>query len=419
MNWRVKILDIARKTSQEKQYNANIKFQYEGTEESIQRDMDNSFWDIFNHHLKYNKNYRRFLEKKGFDFDNKNLKQTDIPIITKNDLKEFYPIVSEYKHSFCHTGGSTSEPFKYPLSKESASALWANLWTAFAVCDVKPCEKMLLLSWHANRGKGLKKTIYHKVANMYSMSAFETSESQLKDLYDFMVKENIKSIYGYMSSIVVFLQYMQKYDLYLDLKGIFTTSENIFPIVHVLAQKYCNCHAIDIFGAHDGGLSAFECKEHCGYHIMHNRTVVEIIDNKIVVTDTLNKSFPFIRYNLGDLAKSDQLFTEKCKCGRTLFRIDKFIGRESQVFTDNNGNRVTMFLFACVLDEDSSIIRYQIKKYEHKVVINIISDEHDATYYANKHIPELSAKINFPMEIEMNTDLIALKNEKIPLFVEL
>lgn len=278
---------------------------------------------------------------------------------------------------------------------------------------------MLLLSWHARSGKGLKKDIYHRIANFYSMSAFDTNEYQLKEVYNLIKKKNIKSIYGYTSGIMIFLQYLQKYNLHLDLKGIFTTSENTFDIIKSLSEQYCNCTTIDVFGANDGGLLAFECKEHSGYHIMHNRTIVEIINNKIIVTDRYNKSFPFIRYDLGDLSRNDGLITEKCKCGRPLFRIDKFIGRNSYVFYDNKGNKVTILLFACVLDEDPTILRYQIKKYADYIIINILSNEYAKDYYQKKHIPILSKKIDFPMEIEINGKLISLKNEKVPLFVEL
>lgn len=131
MNWRVKALDLARKTDQEKMYKENLSFQYKGDTETIKKDMGNGVLEIFNHHINHNPKYIDFLKSKGFDLSKKDFKQVDIPIITKDDLKEFYPIIHEYQHSFCHTGGSTSEPFEYPLSKKAASALWANLWTAF------------------------------------------------------------------------------------------------------------------------------------------------------------------------------------------------------------------------------------------------------------------------------------------------
>lgn len=419
MNWRVCVLDLLRKMNQNKWYNYVIADQFSGDEHTISDEMREGLLAIFKHHLNNNENYRKFLIDKGVSLNKEWSSIEDIPIITKEDLKKYYPILENYTYRMINTSGSTNEPFKYPVSVEAAEALWPNLWTAFDVCGVKPCEKMLMLSWHNRREKGIKKDIYHKLSNFYTMSAFQLSESELLEMYKVIVNKEIKVIYGYSSSVLEFLYFLKKKELYLDLKGIFTTSENTSPALNQLSLKYCNCHTIDIFGANDGGLLAFECKEHSGYHIMHQRTVVEIVDNKIIVTDRLNKAFPFIRYCLGDLAKGDKLITERCKCGRTTFRVDKFIGRESYMFTDNSGNKISIFQFAIgQLDEDQSILRYQILKQKNSITINIISDTKDLEYYKNTHLPYLKSKMDYPLDIVLNQKLVSLSNEKVPLFYE-
>ena len=196
MNWRVCVLDLLRRMNQNKWYNYVVANQFEGNAHIINNEMREGLLAIFKYHLNNNENYRKFLIDKGIDLNKEWSSIGDIPIITKEDLKKYYPILENHTYRMINTSGSTNEPFKYPVSVEAAEALWPNLWTAFDVCGVKPCEKMLMLSWHNRREKGIKKDIYHKLSNFYTMSAFQLSESELLEMYKVIVNKRIKVVYG-------------------------------------------------------------------------------------------------------------------------------------------------------------------------------------------------------------------------------
>ena len=89
------------------------------------------------------------------------------------------------------------------------------------------------------------------------------------------------------------------------------------------------------------------------------------------------------------------------------------------MFTDNSGNKISIFQFAIgQLDEDQSILRYQILKQKNSITINIISDTKDLEYYKNTHLPYLKSKMDYPLDIVLNQKLVSLSNEKVPLFYE-
>src|SRR5699024_12386308 len=110
-----------------------------------------------------------------------------------------------------------------------------------------------------------------------------------------MVKKNVKVVYAYTSAVLLFLQFLQKRGYKLNLKAIFTTAELFIPSVRPLAKEYCQCDVIDTYGANDGGIQAFECRHHTGYHLNFERCMVEIIYGELVLTDLLNKAMPLDR----------------------------------------------------------------------------------------------------------------------------
>lgn len=417
--WRVKILDLIRKTDQEKLYLEYKKEQFRGNEVTICQGMENRVREIFNFHLRNNPQYCKFLIDNDFDYKQQDIDFKSIPIISKSDLRKFDPVVENEVHSYSSSGGSTNEPFKYPLSREAVSSLWANLWCAFDVCGVEPCEPMLMIMAYPSKKKTIKKTLYHKLSNFYTVSSFELTEEVMRHVYKLMKDKNLSFIYGYTSSIMILLRFFKKENLHLHLKGIFTTSETFIPAVRTLAREVANCDIIDIYGANDGGICAFECLEHSGYHISHFRTVLEIQNGKILLTDILNKAFPFIRYQVGDIAKGDRLIKEKCTCGRTTFRIEGVAGRVNYFFKDQDGKEISAMYFTNPFDDDFSILQYQVVEKEGFLIINLITENNNIDFYRNKYESVIKGKINLPFHIVLNEPLISLPNQKVPLFIKI
>ncbi len=100
--------------------------------------------------------------------------------------------------------------------------------------------------------------------------------------------------------------------------------------------------AIDIYGLSEviGPGVAFECDEQDGLHISEDHFYPEIIDpdtlqvlpegslGELVFTTITKEGLPLIRYRTRDLTR---LHYSKCKCGRTLVRMEKCLGRSDDM----------------------------------------------------------------------------------------
>ncbi len=100
--------------------------------------------------------------------------------------------------------------------------------------------------------------------------------------------------------------------------------------------------AIDIYGLSEviGPGVAYECDEQDGLHINEDHFFPEIIDpdtlqvlpegslGELVFTTITKEGLPLIRYRTRDLTR---LNYSRCKCGRTLVRMDKCLGRSDDM----------------------------------------------------------------------------------------
>ena len=100
--------------------------------------------------------------------------------------------------------------------------------------------------------------------------------------------------------------------------------------------------AIDIYGLSEiiGPGVASECSEQVGLHINEDHFFPEIIDpdtleplppgslGELVFTTITKEGLPLIRYRTRDLTR---LNYEKCRCGRTLVRMEKCLGRSDDM----------------------------------------------------------------------------------------
>ena len=100
--------------------------------------------------------------------------------------------------------------------------------------------------------------------------------------------------------------------------------------------------ALDIYGMSElmGPGVAMECTEKNGLHVAEDHFIIETIDpntgevlpygeeGEIVFTSLTKEAFPIIRYRTGDISR---IYTEKCACGRTHYRLARIEGRSDDM----------------------------------------------------------------------------------------
>ena len=92
------------------------------------------------------------------------------------------------------------------------------------------------------------------------------------------------------------------------LKGIVSTSENLYDFQRKTIEQAFDCPVINEYGARDAGIIAYECPKG-RMHISAENMIVEILDIQtnqpfehgkpgLVITDLNNFSMPRLRYKL-------------------------------------------------------------------------------------------------------------------------
>jgi phenylacetate-coenzyme A ligase PaaK-like adenylate-forming protein len=418
---RIKILDYARHVNQLAIYKNYLENQYYYSKDEIIAYQEKQFQYIFKFHFENNKAYRNFLLKKSNTINPHNFDINNIPIIKRNFFKDNlgkYAIQKKI-HYTKFSGGSTGNPLRIDLSKIALSNFWPGIWRAFDVYKVKPCDKIMMIAGTSLfNNRTFKRKVYEFINNFTVVSAFDLTPENLIYAYKVLKEGKIKVIYGYTSSVLYFLNFLDTNNFYLDLKCIFTTSETFIPRIRILARKNCNCDVIDTYGANDGGIFGFECQKHSGYHLNFERCLVEISDNKIICTDLLNTASPFIRYEVGDCTTTEHIITEQCSCGRTLFRIENISGRVNKYIIDKDGTHIHSAFFNQLFCNDLSVKQYQIKDFHDRLIINIICDpEVSKKALSDKYNALIKRRFRMPFTIVFNAMIEKLPNGKVPILI--
>ncbi len=153
---------------------------------------------------------------------------------------------------------------------------------------------------------------------------------------------------------------------------LFTDSELLTPDTRALLEPAFGTSAIDIFGSFETDNIAWQCAARDGYHIATDCVVLEIVrdgqpvplgdEGEIVVTVLRNRTFPFIRYNLGDIGR---LSTRTCSCDSPFPLLANVQGRANDLIVLSGGRRRTSLDVSHRIGRNTDAIRhYQLRQVE-------------------------------------------------------
>jgi phenylacetate-CoA ligase len=418
---RIMLLDFFRNTNQGLIYNQYLKNQYLLSKQDIDEYQRRKLDEIISYHFRNNPVYRNYLINLGIDSVSKAV-ISNLPIIRKDFFRNNLngAVLKKNIHTIKHSGGSTGTPLQVCLSKDTVDNIWPAIWRSFDVLNIRPGDPILMIAGPSLFSKRtLKRKVYDYICNFSILSAFDINEATLALAIKQIRTKKIKAVYGYTSAVLLFLNYLEDKDIYIDLNGIITTSETFIPRIRYLARKYCNCDVIDTYGANDGGIFGFECPKHVGYHLNFERCFVEIIDQKLVITDLTNTAAPFIRYEVGDMTSGYMLNKEKCECGRSLFTIPDVSGRINDCIVDKEGNIVHAAFFCQIFAKDPAIKQYQVEQTITGLSINIHkTPDFSEEYFLKKYSTLLNNRFSLPCEFIFDKPIIYLTNGKQPMLLK-
>ncbi len=313
-------------------------------------------------------------------FDSLGLKPEDIqcredlqklPILTKQMVREHYDELISKDIAKRHiqnssTGGSTGTPMQYKRDMPTWNMQWASSFRAWEWYGFQVGEKMMTLGGNSlvkKRKIFTPKDIFdlYIMRNMKRSSA-EVDEAAMQAHYEAYMAYKPKAMRGYASSLVILARYIAKYNLPVTpMTCILTTGEILMPEYRKTLQEVFKCPVYDEYGAGDGGIDAHECLLQDGLHISEERCVIEITDREgnvlsdgeigcVTSTDLGNYAFPFLRYQVGDMA---YIKPEKCTCGRVSRVIGQVIGRAGKLLYNKQGVPISPTMLPIMLYRDN------------------------------------------------------------------
>ncbi|WP_148224967.1 phenylacetate--CoA ligase family protein [Nitratifractor salsuginis] len=295
-------------------------------------------------------------------------KWEELPIITKSDLQidldrlisKPYNIKNLYINN---TSGSSGHPLTFTKSYYTQARVWAYKKYFLA-------QHGLTLSSKEARFYGMPKSFKGKIIqktkdfilNRNRFVVFEFSDEIFEEWIKRFKRIAFEYIYGYTSAIVLFSRYLIKKRLILKeicptLKLVIVTSETCSVEDKAIIKKATGVKVRNEYGSAEAGIFGFEC-DRGHIHLLEENLYFETNDrNELLVTDLSNKSFPMIRYNIGDIAS---LENQKCTCGNRNRYISKLEGRTNDVALLPSGKQspgLTFYYVSRALLESSGVLK--------------------------------------------------------------
>ena len=251
-----------------------------------------------------------------------------LPMLSKKDLLEYGDQIHT-SHSFsktfkANTSGSTGESLVFQREEQADSFNRAAIFRGYSWFGVQPWElNGYFWGFNFSTSERVKTRLLDFVQHRFRL--FTYADQDFKNFVNKLKKA--KYLHGYSSMIYQTAKLINEkgWQGRFQLKMIKGTSEKILDQYQEVVTKAFGQKIISEYGATESGIIAFECPEG-NMHLNMEGVIVEEIDHEIVVTNLQMKSFPIIRYRLGDyILLADK--TETCSCGRNHLILKEVTGR--------------------------------------------------------------------------------------------
>lgn len=230
------------------------------------------------------------------------------------------------------TSGSSGNPLEVFLTRADASIAGMAWVRAMLAHGMRPWDRRLEISGpHNIQGRG---RWYHRLGlwTWQGVSAFEDPESWLRAWRE--ARADI--LWGYTGSLHIFAGHLLERGIE-DVRPrlVFGVSDTVDPAARVAVREAFGTRLIDLYGAAESGLIAWECPVCDGYHLNSDLVVTELLRDgsavaagetgSVIVTRLFSRAMPFLRYDVGDLAVASDASP---RCGRGLPLLREVQGRD-------------------------------------------------------------------------------------------
>lgn len=271
------------------------------------------------------------------------------------------------------TGGSTGEPFQFPVWTEESAASVLDIWLGRSRLGIRSDDRVFLLWGHAHLlGRGLKGAL-NRFKRQFSdwllgytrVSAYALGPADLSRGSDLLLIRKPAYVVGYSSALDRFARHNadRARDIaQLKLKAVIATAEG-FPradSADIIGRTF-GAPVIMEYGAMETGPLAYQARDG-GFSVFHGRHRLSQrggdgpAANEILVTSLYPRAMPLMRYALGDLAE-----IVPCDVAQgSIMRLSRIVGRCNDMVALPTGTTVHSEAFAHCLRDVAGIDAFQV-----------------------------------------------------------
>ena len=349
-----------------------------------------------------------------------------IPLLTKKDIQQnLAGLISKNaeKTSLIKdaTGGSTGEPIIFYHD------LVIKEW--FEACDIfvkkwwgiKPWDKKAFL-WGADRDIpdwSFKEKIKLILERSVFLNSFDMDDEKMKNFAGFIQKWKPEYMQGYASSLYFFAEFLHRDKISVPKpEAVRSSAETLHDYQRRIIEKALGNRIYNFYGSREITNIAVECPAHRGLHVFSPIRYVEVLKSsgemaedgeigKIVITDLVNYSMPFIRYEIGDIGIKTK---EQCRCGCFFPLLKSVKGRETDFIQTIEGKYIHGEFFTHLFYGVENVLNFQVRQNDMKsLYIDIVKGGEISPLFLKKIKAKIREKMGKHTEIKINfVDVISL-----------
>lgn len=370
-------IDIGRKRRTVRKLNELRKTQYWQSDQ-IRELQTGRCRRMLNYASRYVPYYRELFRDIGFN-PKTDLKSLDtlqqIPILTKRQIRERFDAflsedISSRRWCIDRTGGSTGEPTKFIQDADKMGYLRAAMQRSFEWAGTGWGCRQVVISGSSFDSAFASTVVGHlklKLLNILHLDSFGVNEKIMQEWVKKITGFRPTVIRGYASLIYEFARFLERNKMRLDIPSIITSSETLFAEWRPTIEHFLGGRVFDNYSSREFAIAA-QCEYGC-YHINDEIVVVEIVNSagkwvppgdvgRVLITDLFNWSFPFIRYEIGDIAVCGT--SEPCSCNRGLSKLKMIYGRQGDFLRTSDGRLIPNEFFPHLFKDVDGFEEYQI-----------------------------------------------------------
>lgn len=276
-----------------------------------------------------------------------------LPLLSKDEVRRQGRnlISTDYRSRrlvVSHSGGSTGMPLTCYHDREALVDVYALFW-AYQRSGVRPGDRYATfqgLELIPPRQIGGPYWRMNWAANQRLYSIFHLSGRTIGQYIEDLDRFEPVYLQGYANSLYLLSKLAREQGIVPNWapKAVFTTSEQLLPAYREVIESVFRTKVWDAYSQDEscGSITQYECGY---YHYDRAYGYLEFLDREakgtrrlaeIVCTGFLNKAWPLIRYQVGDLVEYEDV--ETCpECGRAGPIIHEIRGRTGDVLVTPSG----------------------------------------------------------------------------------